>query len=209
MGYTTDFTGRLKFNKQLSLDDHTFLTKLSETRRMARNVDEKYGVEGEFYVEDTNDFGQDKNDNIIDYNVSPRTQPGLWLQWTPTEDGWYLEWNGAEKFYNYVEWLEYLIEKVLEPRGYVLNGLIEWQGEDSDDIGQITVVDNVVTTQEGQITYRQTDVEITNHLVFTTIQEALVDRLGMTSEGGGDSSTGGIENVYSKGDYKVTIEMRN
>ncbi len=38
-------------------------------------------------------------------------------------------WNGAEKFYNYVEWLQYLIDKILAPRGYTLNGECQWFGE--------------------------------------------------------------------------------
>jgi len=148
MGYSTSFEGQLKFNKQLSLDDHTFLTKLAQTRRMARNVDAKYGVEGEFYVDD-------ETTGVIDYNTPPSTQPGLWLDWEPTEDGWYLEWNESEKFYDYVEWLEYLINKILAPKGYVLNGEITWQGEEPDDIGKIIVKDNKVTTMQGEIIYKE------------------------------------------------------
>lgn len=145
MGYTTDFFNqKLRLNKQLSVDDKNFLTKLSETRRMARNVDAKYGVEGEFYVDGGLD---DYNDpTVIDHNRSPRTQPGLWCQWTPTEDGWGLEWDGGEKFYNYVEWLEYIINW-LKPRGYVLNGSVDYQGEEAGDQGTIVVEDNVVSTR--------------------------------------------------------------
>jgi hypothetical protein len=157
MGYSTDFSGKLKLNKQLSLDDKTFLEKLANTRRMARNVDPKYGVEGEFYVEGGGMMGQDRDDTIIDYNVPPKTQPGLWCQWVPTEDGWFLEWDGGEKFYNYVEWLEYLIEKVLKPRGYSLSGEIEWVGEDPDDRGMIRVKDNVVKTLEAKVVYEEED----------------------------------------------------
>ncbi len=35
-------------------------------------------------------------------------------------------WNDMEKFYYYVEWLEFIIECVLVPRGYVLNGDAEY-----------------------------------------------------------------------------------
>lgn len=153
MGYTTDFTGQLKFNKQLSLDDKTFLEKLANTRRMARNIGPEFGVEGEFFVDGGGDFGQGHEGSIVDYNRPPSTQPSLWLQWAPTEDGWYLEWDGGEKFYSYVEWLEYLIEKVLAPKGYVLNGEIEWEGEESGDLGRIVVKDNVVTTLQGTVIY--------------------------------------------------------
>lgn len=155
MGYTTDFNGTLKLNKKLSEEDHKFLNKLAETRRMARKVDAKYGVEGEFYVDGGGMFGQGREDNVIDHNRPPRTQPSLWLQWVPTEDGMGIEWDGGEKFYNYVEWLEYLIEKILEPRGYILNGEVYWYGEDRGDNGIIKVKDNQVSTYLGQIKYEE------------------------------------------------------
>jgi len=155
MGYSTSFDGILKFNKQLTTDDKTFLEKLASTRRMGRNVDEKYGVEGEFYVDDSGLDGQGEESNIIGYNTPPETQPGLWLQWIPTEDGWGLEWDGGEKFYAYVEWLEYLIEKILEPKGYILNGEVEWYGEDRDDAGKIVVKNNIITIQEAKTVYEE------------------------------------------------------
>ena len=79
--------------------------------------------------------------------------PGLYCQWIPTEDGKFLEWDSGEKFYNYVEWLEYLIEKILKPKGYILNGKVEWSGEERGDIGLIVIENNIVTTKEGSITY--------------------------------------------------------
>lgn len=153
MGYSTDFEGKLKFNKQLSVDDLNFLKKLANTRRMKRNVGPEYGIDGEFYVDGGGMMGQDREDNIVDYNEPPQTQPSLWLDWEPTEDGWYLEWNGTEKFYSYIEWLEYLIEKILKPKGYSLDGEITWQGEEPSDIGKIIVDNNIITVKRGVIHY--------------------------------------------------------
>ena len=134
MGYTTDFTDQFDINKKLDPKTLKFLTKLATTRRMKRNVDPKYGVEGEFYVESTEDFGQDRdNPNIIDYNRPPSTQPSLWLQWIPSEDGLHIQWDGNEKFHHYMEWLQYLIDKILEPKGYIINGTVKYQGEDPSD----------------------------------------------------------------------------
>jgi hypothetical protein len=147
MGYTTDFNGKFELNKKLSEEDHKFLTKFAESRRMARNVDPKYGVEGEFYVDGSEMFGQGKDSDIINYNQPPKTQPSLWCQWVPTKDGMGLEWDGGEKFYNYIEWLQYIIENILKPRGYVLNGEVYWYGEDNADTGVMVVVDNVVSTR--------------------------------------------------------------
>lgn len=149
MGYSTDFFGSFKLNKTLDLETFTFLKKLNETRRMARKVGKEYGIEGEFYVEDD-------EKNVIDINRSPKTQPGLWCQWTPNRDGTEIEWDGGEKFYEYVAWLEYIIEKVLEPKGYKLTGEVEWQGEDRGDSGKIVVKNNKVKTLAGKTVYKTT-----------------------------------------------------
>ena len=153
MGYTTDFEGSFNITPVLSQKDNEFLTKFSETRRMARNVGPEYGIEGEFYVDGTGWAGQDSDTTVIDYNRPPSTQPGLWCQWVPTDDGSELVWDGGEKFYNYVEWLQYLIDKILAPRGYTLNGECQWFGENRDDVGVIIVENNKVTTKVGKLTY--------------------------------------------------------
>lgn len=145
MGYTTEFRGVFNLNKELDEETNTFLKKLAATRRMARNI-EGYGVEGEFYVDGGNagGFMDDHSPDVIDYNVPPKTQPGLWCQWVPTEDKMGIEWDEGEKFYNYVEWLEYIIANVLIPKGYVLNGDVEYRGEEWDDRGVLRCKDNVV-----------------------------------------------------------------
>jgi len=153
MGYTTEFEGKFKLNKKLTKKLYTFLLKFNETRRMKRKVDSKYGVEGEFYVDGKGFMGQDKDDTIIDYNEHPITQPSLWCQWRPTDDMKHIEWDGNEKFYCYTEWLEYIIENFLKPNGYKLNGTVEYQGEDRDDMGRIIVMDNKVTVEKGNIVY--------------------------------------------------------
>ncbi len=79
--------------------------------------------------------------------------PSFYCQWVPTEDGRGLEWDGGEKFYNYVQWLEYLINKFFIPWGIKLNGEIEWEGEESGDLGKIIVTNNVVEVKEGRVVY--------------------------------------------------------
>ena len=142
MGYTTEFKGSLTFNKSLSDKMLKYVQLFNNTRRMGRNI-EGFGAEGEFYAFSTENMGQNYDENIIDYNGSPKTQPGLWCQWT-SYDGLTLEWDGSEKFYNYTEWLYYLINKVFAPNGYVLNGTITYRGEDFGDFGEIYVQDNKV-----------------------------------------------------------------
>jgi hypothetical protein len=145
MGYTTDFAGRFELDKPLAPKMLNFLKLFNETRRMNRNVDEAFGIDGEFFVFGTGDYGQDQDSTVVDYNKEPSTQPSLWCQWVPNEDGTAIEWDSNEKFYSYNEWLFYLINKVLAPNGYTLNGTVMWQGEETGDVGKIVVVDNVIT----------------------------------------------------------------
>lgn len=167
MGYTTDFEGQFELDRQLDPEHAAYLRKFSDTRRMKRDrvalsmtpdpvrraVLLPLGDEGEYFVGATGWAGQDHDDSIIDYNQPPTSQPGLWCQWVPTEDDDGIEWNGAEKFYDYVEWLQYLIDHFLKPWGYRLNGSVKWSGEEVTDIGLIDVKDNVVHVYDG--THRQ------------------------------------------------------
>lgn len=148
MGYTTDFSGQFQLNKPLGKNMQKFLTLFNDTRRMKRRVDEVFGVDGEFFIFGEGFAGQTKDDSIVEYNTAPETQPGLWCQWTPSADGTAIEWDGNEKFYNYSEWLVYLIYKILAPNGYVLNGVVEYSGEETGDVGEILVVDNRVFVRE-------------------------------------------------------------
>ena len=164
MGYNTEFVGYFEFNKPVEHWLIEYVNKFSNTRRMKRDNDKikelfpnwkelcfrgDLGVEGEYFVGGTGMMGQDKDNSIIDYNNPAFTQPGLWCDWEITEDGTKLEWNGAEKFYDYMQWLDYLVCEFFHPLGYVLNGSVEWQGEDYDDFGTLTVTDNVVIAESG------------------------------------------------------------
>jgi hypothetical protein len=172
MGYTTDFYSSFTLDKPLTDAQIEYLKMFSDTRRMKRNefkvaamkaegrgntrcfelleeVGLTVGGDGDFYC-GTGYSGQDHDESITEYNYPASSQPGLWCQWVPTDDGTEIEWNGAEKFYHYIEWLEYIIENFLKPWGYKLNGLVEWQGEERGDTGVIQVVDNVVTSHEGK-----------------------------------------------------------
>jgi len=180
MGYTTDFEGSFKLDKPLSLIHNAYLTAFAESRRMKRDVTKiplitidvsdfaegdviakledapkenlhvlaglPLGNEGGYFV-----GGEDIS--ILDYNREPQGQPGLWCQWVPNEDGTEIEWDGGEKFYNYVEWLEYIIDNFLKPWGYKLNGAVKWFGEEPEDLGCIVVNDNVVKSKVARISY--------------------------------------------------------
>lgn len=158
MGYSTEFNGSLTFNKPVTEELKNYINKFANVRHMKRNVNKlkevhpnwqnecykgDLGYEGEFFIGGTGFMGQGDDKDIIDHNNPPYEVPGLWCQWI-INDNDELEWDGGEKFYNYVEWLDYLIDTFFEPEGYILNGTIEFQGEDSDDCGYIKVTNNIV-----------------------------------------------------------------
>jgi hypothetical protein len=170
MGYTTDFTGEFTLDKPLTPKQSAYLNKFRQTRRIQRDalkvselpdplrlaVGLPVGEEGGFFVGAGGDYGQDHgHPSILDYNRAPSGQPGLWCKWEVADEGLTIRWDGGEKFYNYVEWLKYIVDNFLAPWGYKLNGEVEWVGDDRSDIGLLVVTDNVVTTKAGKITYEE------------------------------------------------------
>lgn len=111
------FDGRFDLNVRLDDTTFHFLKDLNSTRRMKRIVDASFGIEGEFYVN-----GNDYDSNVADRNKPPKTQPSLFCPWVPTKDRMGIEWDGKGKATNPVQWIEYLVSKILSPKGYMLNG---------------------------------------------------------------------------------------
>jgi hypothetical protein len=184
MGYSTDFEGRFSVSPAFKPEHEAYLNAFADTRRMKRDAEVTakrpdplreavglpVGPQGAYFVNEGGQAGQgefmgsnwqkdQKNAGILDYNQQPIGQPGLWCQWNPCTDGEesFIEWDGSEKFYNYVEWIEYLIENFLKPWGYTVNGTVEWQGEERSDMGRIVIKDNEVRTQVAKVTYEYED----------------------------------------------------
>jgi hypothetical protein len=164
MGYTTEFHGSMTLNPPASPELAQYINKLTDTRRMKRDVAKlqemfkgehgfngEYGTEGEFFVGGGGYAGQDHDASIIDYNTPPKTQPGLWCHWIISEDGTTLEWDDGEKFYSYVEWLQYIIDNFLTPNGITLEGEIEWRGEDWEDTGTIIATRSEISNPDGEV----------------------------------------------------------
>lgn len=168
MGYTTEFEGRFNVSPALKPEHTEYLRTFARTRRMVRdaNVAEAMpdaarlavglpiGPDGEYFVGGTGHYGQDDDESVVDYNEPPPGQPGLWCKWEPSDDGAAIEWNGVEKFYDYVEWIEYIVVNFLKPWGYELNGEVCWNGEESGDLGKIVIAGNVVSEQRAVVPYR-------------------------------------------------------
>ncbi|MBI1259685.1 MAG: hypothetical protein GC204_19635 [Chloroflexi bacterium] len=157
MGYTTEFEGRFTLDKPLrprqmeylevfsDIDHVKFrtdgLAKLPDPLR--RSVRLPVGDEGAYFV----GISPEHDAFVVDRFHPPHGMPNSKCGWRPTRDGRGIEWNGREKFYDYVEWLTYLIEHFLKRWGYTLNGEVTWVGEDPTDTGVIVVCDNEVNTR--------------------------------------------------------------
>jgi hypothetical protein len=71
-----------------------------------------------------------------------------YCQWQLTEDRLGIEWDGNEKFYQYEEWLQIIIDQLLLPNTYSLTGEVEFQGEDTEDHGFLFIEENKVKTRK-------------------------------------------------------------
>lgn len=153
MGYSTDFVGTLSFNRPVITPHRDYINRFAYVRHVKRhrygetspdtvrtNVGLPFGKEGCYYV------GGNEDAYVIDYNTPPDGQPGLWCQWVINDFG-ELEWDNGEKFYCYIQWINYLIEHFFSLWDYKLTGEIKWQGEDTSDKGNIIVKSNDVTCE--------------------------------------------------------------
>lgn len=127
---------------------------------------------------------------LMDGNRQPEGVPGLWCQWifSPAEDApkdaeeidAELEWDGGEKFYNYVEWLKFLIENFIAPADISLSGVIVAAGEDRNDRKYIVVADNRV-----QVYGYEQDIEgIANakYADYPDVQKAMIEAIGTMAQ---------------------------
>lgn len=175
MGYTTYFDGAVEIVPPLNEQEVAYLEKFANTRRMHRK-------NGPYFVDGKGFAGQDREDDVIDYNRPDPSQPGLWCQWTPgvsrdaegNEVHDRVEWDEGEKFYDATEWMRYLVDhfigenplaKLNNPeefsflQGHICNGTIHAEGEEPGDIWKIVVKDNVVTKHQAKVTYDYGDGE--------------------------------------------------
>lgn len=169
MGYTTDFYGSVTVEPPLNEHERDYLREFSGSRRMDR-------ANGPYFVKGDGAFGQGGGPDVIhSHNAPPAGQPGLWCQWAASEDGTEIEWDGGEKFYDSVEWMQYLIDHFFRAGAlaqgdttderfahftfdHVVNGTIRAEGEDSDDRWALVVTDNEVEQQEYS-SFTETDLE--------------------------------------------------
>ncbi len=149
MGSTTTFKGTFQLNRPLTEAQRAYLDAFNEIGHYVHDeadipeiddpIREAVGLPpgpGGAYV-----VGQEGNFR----RGQPKGQPGNYCQWVPTKDGAGIEWDGGEKFYDWPEWLTYIVDHFLKPWDLTLNGRVAYHGEDVGDAGYLVCKDNVVT----------------------------------------------------------------
>ncbi len=117
MGYTTEFIGQLEISKPL---DDSAVSAIGDLNKISFASENKEGKK----------LGQ----------------PESRCQWVVAPDKKHIVWDGNEKFYYYMEWLEYIVRNILEPKGYMVSGELMAEGEDvQNDVSKITVKNNKIS----------------------------------------------------------------
>ena len=150
MGYNTTFKGSMEFDPPLSWEETEYLNGFSKTRRVAMPGDPAGLLPRPQQRTPVGTGGACLIDSDVSGSMGEAAgAPGCWCQWVASEDGKRLEWDGGEKFYNYIEWLSYLNcaffsenawakrahpEALSFLRPHRLQGRIEAYGEEWDDV---------------------------------------------------------------------------
>lgn len=187
MGYTTTFTGEVTIDPPLNPTEVEYLRAFAESRRMKR-------VKGPYFVNGSGYFGQGRDEDVIEHNDPDPSQPGLWCQWVPSDDGDALVWDGGEKFYEAPRWMKYLLDTFIcrkpdeatlahmveaDPRlaeftfDHAANGNIEAQGEESGDMWILQVTNGKVEVLRAKVVYTDpVEVTTTRHRYADGIENA-------------------------------------
>lgn len=121
MGYTTIFHGTFKLDK-----------KLEES--LVREIEK---------LREHNPY------KLTDKEKAKSGLPASYCRWCVAEDRMFIEWDGVEKFYKYLDWLEYIIKNILERNGYTLSGEVIAEGElIEEDLSTIKIVNNRISVEK-------------------------------------------------------------
>jgi hypothetical protein len=130
------------------------LTMMCIRQRLFRNIDKSIFFkiltyifqDGTLYLQNIPVFDEFviKEPLIDQYLVPPADQPGVYCNWTPNDDGTAIVWDEGMQFYHYTRWMRYLINHFFIPWGITVNGDMEFIGQNKDDRGNITIVNNEI-----------------------------------------------------------------
>lgn len=150
MGYTTKFQGSVQLDRKLTLKEAKFFLGMMYNEEMT--------------VEQM----------VENYDISSKLQRS-YLQWAPGEDLQSFVWNQEEKFYEYVEWLQFVVDRLKEIDVGV-SGQITWSGEDTGDTGVITINPDWTVTEQSNYENSKPNIE---PLTTGALARMAIDAMGV------------------------------
>ena len=153
MGVQTEYLGHIDVVPSLNEAERNYLHRFARSRRC-------YRPEGPYAVDPHNPHDDNSDAAVELYNTLATGQPSYWCDWEPCPEGCCISWNGLEKFYSALDWLEYLIDHFLRSNAHALasgdpqfsdftfdhqtNGLILGEQQDNRELFAIVVTDGSV-----------------------------------------------------------------
>ena len=121
MGYNTDWNGELTLSRDLTPTEQ----------------------------KEWDTIQNERHDSQYNYGDEQREFPSIWCGFEV--DGNIFRWDCGEKTYEGVGWIKYFIDKLKEwskNESIYAWGEMEWDGEESDDIGKVVVEFNTITGEQ-------------------------------------------------------------
>lgn len=79
--------------------------------------------------------------------------PSIHCDFEVNSDATGLVWNGSEKTYEAIDWIQLICDDFLDEFGVLANGSLVANGESRGDVWRLDVKDNVVTRVEGRFEF--------------------------------------------------------
>jgi len=143
MGYDTRFSGAIEFSRPLTLAE---ATTWMNTHEALYDCDETAKLDA---------------------------MPDSYLQWVPSEDLQALVYDDNEKFYEYKDWLKWVLSHWIGRWGIVANGEILWSGEETDDNGILKVENNILVVVESKHTKGKSHKPLTRQTLADLVIESI------------------------------------
>ena len=145
MGYNTDWNGSLKTSRPFTRLELNAWNEMANERHDSKH---NYGSPYREFPSIWCDFNIRNNKNYE--NVKGGTFFG--------SDYGVFEWNESEKTYEGIGWIKHFIKFLIEcskENPIYAEGIMYWQGDDSEDTGYVSVDKNRIRTFEGTIEYHE------------------------------------------------------
>ena len=107
-----------------------------------------------------NEMTRERHDSQYGYDDHRREFPSIWCNFEISnhDNKGLFSWNETEKTYEGIGWIKHFLKFLIEcskDSPIYAEGIMYWQGDDSEDNGYISVDKNRIRTFEGTIEYHE------------------------------------------------------